>query len=707
MSFEVGQLVRLHSLVSRPSLNGTTGRLLEFVYAAGRWSVQLGVSKKPLLLKPVNLEEEDGHDTCAACRGVLGAMSMACNRCNLVRYCDFECLRIHQAAHGAVCGSTNSACPACHCSVSKPVTVIGCEHRVCEPCLPPLLAQGSHFCPLCSHDADATCDSAFFYQCQGRDANFAIGLESVLKAEMFDAHSESGRPAEKRQRLYEEAVRRYQMVMSNHRAQELVHSQAACNLGNVLMVLKRYEEAGVALQTAVQADPNDLKACYTLGSVRLLAHNPVAAIAPLRKAVELMRKESDEYGHVLTSEDEERHRDYRQMLDIAQNGGLERPSLRFAVGDQVEARIRNEWLRGKINQLWYREEHWPAEKPTAIYQIWVPDHGECDLVYANHECQVRAPRSQSSLQVSVERTPAGHKMCNSCMQIKPKTAFSNKQWKAKGARRCSACVTSASAAATVEPADEVVEVVAAPLGAAAEGSAANSSDEHEGGTGSVAAPCEQQPSPLLQAAQNDDVASAKKLLSRDRLIDEFGGSFQVDDILADGTRMTALMIAAKRDCAPMVGLILQHGAGLDIKDASGDTALHHAVRNKSARTVELLVYRGVDVNVTNLNGRQPIDEVRDLNSGEQAKDELMELLQQDSICPICLCVWEMPTTISCGHTFCRGCWEGHTHRGVRQIEDGLLRCPMCKSVVPEAEPANQDRGERGPGRRRRRRREPG
>ena len=40
--------MRLRSLVSSASLNGETGRLLEFVDATGRWAVQLGTSKKQL-----------------------------------------------------------------------------------------------------------------------------------------------------------------------------------------------------------------------------------------------------------------------------------------------------------------------------------------------------------------------------------------------------------------------------------------------------------------------------------------------------------------------------------------------------------------------------------------------------------------------------------------------------------------------------------
>jgi len=46
----------------------------------------------------------------------------------------------------------------------------------------------------------------------------------------------------------------------------------------------------------------------------------------------------------------------------------EGPQLRFKVGDRVKANI-GKWALGKVIKLWYREDSWEAERPSAPYQI--------------------------------------------------------------------------------------------------------------------------------------------------------------------------------------------------------------------------------------------------------------------------------------------------------------------------------------------------
>jgi len=73
----------------------------------------------------------------------------------------------------------------------------------------------------------------------------------------------------------------------------------------------------------------------------------------------------------------------------------------------------------------------------------------------------------------------------------------------------------------------------------------------------------------------------------------------------------ALHVAAEADHEPIVGLLLSHdvaGASLTVRDRSGFTPLHHAVKTRNQRIVALLLSRNPEtVNIYNNHLELPID----------------------------------------------------------------------------------------------------
>jgi tetratricopeptide (TPR) repeat protein len=318
-------------------------------------------------------------ELCSTCRGPVRETPIRCDRCEAVRYCDSRCRQLHRTSHLQFCGMVNKKCPICEeLPPVEAVSICFCPHRICKACLgQELVIHKRDICPLCDH-------GAFSYQCQGTNAKYAIALEYSMKVGLFnklDSESDNA----KCEWLREEQVQMLREVIEE--GQEIFPPRAAsCSLGCALMEMGKLEHAGIALQQALEKCPNDIKALYTLGYVRLLAYNPAIAIAPLLRAVEL----SDmEYGdpHIcarLNASDINHLNDYRRMLEHAQNGDWPtKPQLRFKVGDKVEALVNGGFKPGEVEEIWYREEHWPVERPPAFCQIWIPVYQPIDLVYAN------------------------------------------------------------------------------------------------------------------------------------------------------------------------------------------------------------------------------------------------------------------------------------------------------------------------------------
>ena len=97
---------------------------------------------------------------------------------------------------------------------------------------------------------------------------------------------------------------------------------------------------------------------------------------------------------------------------------------------------------------------------------------------------------------------------------------------------------------------------------------------------------------LLTGAKENDVKSVKMALAGRAIINARGADNQ-----------TALMMAAARGSREIVALLLEKGAGLEIKDLNGETALLKAVSGSfNMETVNLLLARGADVNAKDSKG---------------------------------------------------------------------------------------------------------
>lgn len=103
--------------------------------------------------------------------------------------------------------------------------------------------------------------------------------------------------------------------------------------------------------------------------------------------------------------------------------------------------------------------------------------------------------------------------------------------------------------------------------------------------------------PLILAAQESEHSITTKLLARITL-------YGADVNACDKNGCTALMAVARRGDAKSASLLLKKGAGVNLRDNEGQTALMRATTLYfDIETVKLLLESGADVNARNLSGQ--------------------------------------------------------------------------------------------------------
>ena len=85
-------------------------------------------------------------------------------------------------------------------------------------------------------------------------------------------------------------------------------------------------------------------------------------------------------------------------------------------------------------------------------------------------------------------------------------------------------------------------------------------------------------------------------------------AFPVDCVVEDD--QTALMSAALHKRTDVVGLLLQKGADVNIRDGYGDTSVHCAANGNSPEAIAMLVQHGASIDNMNYKGDKPIDSAR-------------------------------------------------------------------------------------------------
>lgn len=77
--------------------------------------------------------------------------------------------------------------------------------------------------------------------------------------------------------------------------------------------------------------------------------------------------------------------------------------------------------------------------------------------------------------------------------------------------------------------------------------------------------------------------------------------------IRDKTGQTALMAAADRNCEPCIELLIKSGAPLDVQDRDGFTAFMHAARRDSIEVISQLAKAGAKIDMTDFTGRTSLD----------------------------------------------------------------------------------------------------
>ncbi len=102
---------------------------------------------------------------------------------------------------------------------------------------------------------------------------------------------------------------------------------------------------------------------------------------------------------------------------------------------------------------------------------------------------------------------------------------------------------------------------------------------------------------LCEAARNGALSQVKALVKQGANVNTHGAK--------RGDRMTPLMGAAEGDYVKTMTYLLAKGALINAKDGQGNTALHTAVDEGSAKAVKLLLKHGANYRLKNIYGSTP------------------------------------------------------------------------------------------------------
>lgn len=102
---------------------------------------------------------------------------------------------------------------------------------------------------------------------------------------------------------------------------------------------------------------------------------------------------------------------------------------------------------------------------------------------------------------------------------------------------------------------------------------------------------------LLEAARNIDLAAVRAALENGADVDARDGG---------GFGRTALMMVSMRSAIPIMQVLLDAGAGVNLQAQLGETALIMAASGRGGESIELLLARGADPNIADRDKKTPL-----------------------------------------------------------------------------------------------------
>lgn len=106
--------------------------------------------------------------------------------------------------------------------------------------------------------------------------------------------------------------------------------------------------------------------------------------------------------------------------------------------------------------------------------------------------------------------------------------------------------------------------------------------------------------PLWNAVWNNDAGMVKLLL-------KYGADPNQEFKNKDGKKITCLDIAAQEGLLGIVRLLVEGGAGVDVKSVGGHTPLRVAARNGRTEVVKYLVDKGAEIDTKGDDGATPLE----------------------------------------------------------------------------------------------------